>query len=110
MELNHLELHPCQYLTLFKCECAIFYNDFKNAELFLIDCFELPTCLSCLYLIESEVSHLSIPKQEKEHTCSLSIIQQQDLKCNICNIQKDIWICLLCGYMFCGRYQKSHGV
>ena len=62
MEFNNLELHPSQYFSLFKCECVVFYSFFDKAELFLIDCFELPTCLSCLYSIESEVTYLSIPK------------------------------------------------
>lgn len=36
-------------------------------------------------------------------------VQQQD-KCNICGIGDNLWICLVCGNIACGRYNHAHAI
>lgn len=35
-------------------------------------------------------------------------LQPQSLHCTACQLQQNLWICLTCGYIGCGRYSQQH--
>jgi BRCA1-associated protein len=38
----------------------------------------------------------------------LSHDDEEDNHCNVCDTNKDLWICLICGHVGCGRYEMAH--
>ena len=33
-----------------------------------------------------------------------------DLQCETCNQSEQLWLCLICGFLGCGRYKKQHSL
>lgn len=40
--------------------------------------------------------------------CRYSINAHHDSRCQACGATGDLWMCLLCGHVGCGRYQAAH--
>ncbi|SCU89421.1 LANO_0D04852g1_1 [Lachancea nothofagi CBS 11611] len=92
---------------------------------------ELPTCPVCLERLDSEVTGLAtIPCQHtfhckclnkwKDSRCPVcryselkvtkSSLMRQAARCSSCGSNENLWICLICGNIGCGRYNFKHGV
>ncbi|CAL9730687.1 RING finger protein Etp1p [Monosporozyma unispora] len=95
---------------------------------------ELPMCPVCLERMDSETSGLiTIPCQHTFHCHCLdawknskcpvcryssfrlardSLIKQagNSPKCTTCGVQDNLWICLICGNIGCGRYNSKHAI
>ncbi|CUS20568.1 LAQU0S01e09604g1_1 [Lachancea quebecensis] len=92
---------------------------------------ELPTCPVCLERLDSEVTGLAtIPCQHTFHCQCLnkwkdgrcpvcrysglkvtkSSLQRQGVRCSTCGANENLWICLICGNVGCGRYNFKHAV
>ncbi|CCJ29710.1 unnamed protein product [Pneumocystis jirovecii] len=89
---------------------------------------ELPTCVVCLERMDASVTGLlTILCQHTFHCQCLSkwggnicpvcrYSQQKDVlnatrtnsHCFTCETQKNLWICLICGHIGCGRYDLAH--
>ncbi|GAA5981231.1 hypothetical protein JCM11641_005619 [Rhodosporidiobolus odoratus] len=93
---------------------------------------ELPTCPVCLEVLDSRVTGLvQIPCQHSYHcNCLLkwgdsrcpvcrstnararrntaSESTSSDSKCAVCSSPSNLWICVICGHVGCGRYQGGH--
>lgn len=85
---------------------------------------ELPVCSICLERMDESVStvltilcnhtfHSSCLAQWEDATCPVCrYIQTPELvaeqRCSECNSSDDLWICLICGYVGCGRYIGGH--
>ncbi|KAI3721854.1 hypothetical protein L2E82_32873 [Cichorium intybus] len=42
--------------------------------------------------------------------CSYCQQQPEKSKCLICQTSENVWICLLCGFVGCGRYKEGHAI
>ena len=46
-----------------------------------------------------------------ENNCKICfLLKQKELSCEICDVKKDNWICMVCGYVGCGRYSQTHAI
>ncbi|KAI8801886.1 hypothetical protein BJ742DRAFT_778911 [Cladochytrium replicatum] len=63
---------------------------------------ELPTCPVCLERMDSTVTGLLMNRRRLAHHHSLN-------ECNDCGATVNLWICLVCGNIGCGRYRQGHG-
>ena len=98
---------------------------------------ELATCPVCLDRLDSDVSGLfTIPCQHtfhssclskwKDNTCpvcrysnkigdmdtdlSMNNCLESSERCIDCGISENLWICLICGNVGCGRYDQKHAI
>ncbi|KAH3675901.1 hypothetical protein WICPIJ_009218 [Wickerhamomyces pijperi] len=94
---------------------------------------ELPTCPVCLERMDSETSglltiscqhtfHSSCLTKWKDDTCPVcrystfrnnSDLRKENLedsKCSKCDNTMNLWICLICGNVGCGRYDSKHAI
>ena len=85
---------------------------------------ELPYCTICLERMDESVStvmtilcnhkfHSSCLAQWEDPTCPVCRYVQtpemsHDQVCSDCQSNDDLWICLVCGYVGCGRYAGGH--
>ncbi|KAE8654511.1 topless-related protein 4-like [Hibiscus syriacus] len=84
----------------------------------------LPTCPICLERLDPDTSGIvsmfcdhsfqcSCPSKWTYLSCTVCrFCQQQDENpvCSICGSGEYLWICLICGFMGCGRYKEGHAV
>nr|XP_043620672.1 BRAP2 RING ZnF UBP domain-containing protein 1-like isoform X2 [Erigeron canadensis] len=85
---------------------------------------ELPTCPVCLERLDYDTSSIQITLCDHSFQCPCiskwaclscqvcRLLQQQDGKptCAICGTSSNPWVCLICGFVGCGRYEKAHAV
>ncbi|VDM41021.1 unnamed protein product [Toxocara canis] len=82
---------------------------------------ELPTCAVCLERMDDGVLtilcnhtfHAKCLEQWADTTCPVCRHGQTpeitpDQKCSDCGKTTDLWICLICGNIGCGRYAEAH--
>eukprot|EP00741_Cyanophora_paradoxa_P020253 tig00021238_g19547.t1 len=83
---------------------------------------ELPTCPVCLERLDSAVSgiltilcnhsfHCSCLSKWGDSSCPVCRYCQEPAAgsaCDACGAREDLWICLICGAIGCGRYSGSH--
>lgn len=88
---------------------------------------ELPTCPVCLERMDSTITGLlTIPCQHTFHCQCLSKWQDgscpvcrysqrgttraslRSSNCAVCHASENLWICLICGHIGCGRYDQAH--
>nr|XP_043606179.1 BRAP2 RING ZnF UBP domain-containing protein 2 [Erigeron canadensis] len=85
---------------------------------------EQPTCPVCLERLDQDMSgilttmcnhsfHCSCISKWTDSSCPVCrYCQQQPEKseCMICQTLDNAWICLLCGFVGCGRYKEGHAI
>jgi BRCA1-associated protein len=87
---------------------------------------ELPACTICLERMDESVKsvltvlcnhsfHSQCLKKWEDSTCPVCRFTQTPSSeesarnaCNSCNSREDLWICLVCGNIGCGRYTQEH--
>jgi len=85
---------------------------------------ELPTCPVCLERLEESVGGIltilcnhsfhcqCLSKWKGESTCPVCRYshapEEQGPVCSICKTSEQVWICLICGNVGCGRYKNEH--
>lgn len=85
---------------------------------------ELPTCPVCLERMDESVAgiltvlcnhsfHNDCIMKWQDECCPICRYRQTpeeelDQTCFECNAKESLWICLICGYVGCGRYQEQH--
>uniref|UniRef100_A0A0N5AZM2 BRCA1-associated protein n=1 Tax=Syphacia muris TaxID=451379 RepID=A0A0N5AZM2_9BILA len=82
---------------------------------------ELPNCAVCLERMDDDVLtilcnhtfHAKCLEQWADTTCPVCRYNQtpelqSDQKCMDCGKTTDLWICLICGNIGCGRYAEAH--
>ncbi|KAJ1373263.1 hypothetical protein KIN20_035623 [Parelaphostrongylus tenuis] len=82
---------------------------------------EIPTCAVCLERMDDSVVsilcnhtfHAACLEQWTDTTCPVcryiqtpEVVAEQ--RCSICGQSSDLWICLICGNIGCGRYAEGH--
>lgn len=76
----------------------------------------IPSCLQCLEKLDSDTTSLewsqgSVKKISKVDHLSCQIcykIHHRKIQCEKCMLMEEIWVCLLCGFAGCGRYENKH--
>nr|GEW41783.1 BRCA1-associated protein [Tanacetum cinerariifolium] len=86
---------------------------------------ELPTCPVCLERLDYDTSAIQITHCDHSFQCPCitkwtylscqvcQLCQQQDGKpttCAVCGTSANPWVCLICGFVGCGRYKKGHAI
>lgn len=93
---------------------------------------ELPTCPVCLERMDSDVTglvtircqhtfHCNCLSKWRDDTCpvcrysslSLNPLKSSGVeaqRCSSCGGSENLWICLICGNVGCGRYNKKHAI
>ncbi|GJP39568.1 hypothetical protein CLOM_g23924 [Closterium sp. NIES-68] len=83
---------------------------------------ELPSCPVCLERLDRHISgilttvcnhsfHSSCISKWTDSSCPVCRYCQQPSdksQCAVCGSQDSLWICLICGFVGCGRYQGGH--
>ncbi|KAK2991921.1 hypothetical protein RJ640_006098 [Escallonia rubra] len=109
--------------------CHIYFAQaVENTELAEVACTpppgytELPTCPVCLERLDQDTSAIQATFCDHSFHCSCvskwtylscqvcRLCQQQDEKpiCAVCRTPKNPWVCLICGFVGCGRYEEGH--
>ncbi|KAF5459182.1 hypothetical protein F2P56_023160 [Juglans regia] len=87
-------------------------------------CTELPTCPVCLERLDPDTSGILSTICDHSFQCPCiskwtylscqlcRFCQQQDEKptCFVCGTLEDLWVCMICGFVGCGRYKEGHAV
>lgn len=90
----------------------------------IIDSTELPDCVLCLEKMDESVRgvltilcthsfHGSCLQKWEDLCCPVCRYLQTpepetDNRCLVCGSREDLWICLICGHVGCGRYTQEH--
>ncbi|PSS36109.1 BRCA1-associated protein [Actinidia chinensis var. chinensis] len=129
---NGKRFRPSEVPDLLHAEvCHIYFTqwvkDFKFAEQaespppgFV----ELPTCPVCLERLDQDTSGIQSTLCDHSFQCPCvlkwtylscqvcRLCQRQDEKpnCAICGTLKNLWVCVICGFVGCGRYEERHAI
>uniref|UniRef100_A0A0D6R608 BRCA1-associated protein n=1 Tax=Araucaria cunninghamii TaxID=56994 RepID=A0A0D6R608_ARACU len=85
---------------------------------------ELPTCPVCLERLDQDISgilttvcnhsfHSSCISKWTDSSCPVCRYCQQEPEkstCSICSTSENLWICVICGFVGCGRYKSGHAI
>ncbi|KAL6965813.1 RING-type E3 ubiquitin transferase [Sarracenia purpurea var. burkii] len=85
---------------------------------------ELPTCPVCLERLDQDTSGIQSTLCDHSFQCPCvlkwtylscqvcRLCQQQDEKpsCAVCGTLKNLWVCVICGFVGCGRYEERHAI
>ncbi|KAL1554127.1 BRAP2 RING ZnF UBP domain-containing protein 2 [Salvia divinorum] len=85
---------------------------------------ELPTCPVCLERLDQDTDgiltticnhsfHCSCMSKWTDSSCPVCrYCQQQPEKsvCYVCQTSENLWMCLICGFVGCGRYREGHAI
>ncbi|CAL5339433.1 unnamed protein product [Camellia sinensis] len=85
---------------------------------------ELPTCPVCLERLDQDTSGIQTTLCDHSFQCPCvskwtylscqvcRLCQQQDEKpsCAVCGTLKNLWVCVICGFVGCGRYEERHAI
>ncbi|VDM52327.1 unnamed protein product [Angiostrongylus costaricensis] len=108
---NSLEQNRCRLLFVDRIECKGSSSSFT----------EIPTCAVCLERMDDSVVsilcnhafHAACLEQWTDTTCPVcryiqtpEVVAEQ--RCSVCGQSSDLWICLICGNIGCGRYAEGH--
>ncbi|CAJ0606797.1 unnamed protein product [Cylicocyclus nassatus] len=129
MQFNSLETNQCKLLFVDRIECAsedevaaLCASSSASGEAGSSNHLtELPTCAVCLERMDDSVVsilcnhtfHAGCLEQWTDTTCPVCrYIQTPELvaeqRCSDCGQSSDLWICLICGNIGCGRYAEGH--
>ncbi|KAL1372273.1 hypothetical protein HN51_002401 [Arachis hypogaea] len=87
-------------------------------------CTEIPTCPVCLERLDPDRSGILTTLCDHSFQCPCvskwtylscqvcRFCQQQDEKpsCFVCGTLDDSWVCMICGFVGCGRYKEGHAI
>ncbi|MCP9263802.1 BRCA1-associated protein [Dirofilaria immitis] len=115
---NAIEPEECCLVFVEKIESV---HEEAGGSLPVENMTELPTCAVCLERMDDGVLtilcnhtfHAQCLEQWADTTCPVCRYSQTpelvaDQKCSVCGKTTDLWICLVCGNIGCGRYVEGH--
>ncbi|CAL0330487.1 unnamed protein product [Lupinus luteus] len=86
-------------------------------------CTEIPTCPVCLERLDPDTSGILTTLCDHSFqcpcvskwtylSCQVCRLCQQDEKptCYVCGTLDDVWACMICGFVGCGRYKEGHAI
>ncbi|XP_062226929.1 BRAP2 RING ZnF UBP domain-containing protein 1-like [Phragmites australis] len=83
---------------------------------------ELPTCPVCIERLDQDISGILATTCDHSFQCSCISVwvnsscpvcqfchkQSEDSTCSVCQTTGNLWICVICGFVGCGRYKEGH--
>ncbi|XP_074061835.1 BRCA1-associated protein isoform X2 [Macrotis lagotis] len=120
-QFNSIEEDVCQLVYVERAEVV---KSEDGASLPVMDLTELPKCTVCLERMDESVNgilttlcnhsfHSQCLQRWDDTTCPVCRYCQtpepvEENKCFECGVQENLWICLICGHIGCGRYVSRH--
>ncbi|KAG8456125.1 hypothetical protein GDO86_002067 [Hymenochirus boettgeri] len=120
-QFNSIEEDICQLVYVERAEVL---KSEDGASLPVMDLTELPKCTVCLERMDESVNgilttlcnhsfHSQCLQRWEDTTCPVCRYCQtpepvEENKCFECGVQENLWICLICGHIGCGRYVSRH--
>ncbi|XP_072980779.1 BRAP2 RING ZnF UBP domain-containing protein 1 [Typha angustifolia] len=85
---------------------------------------ELPTCPVCIERLDQDISGIlattcdhsfqcSCVSEWVNSSCPVCLFCQRHADkptCSICDTSENLWICVICGFVGCGRYKEGHAI
>lgn len=118
VSFNAIEPDKCSLIFVERIELV---REGEGGSLPMESLTELPTCAVCLERMDDDVLtilcnhtfHAKCLEQWADTTCPVCRYNQtpelqSDQKCFDCGKTTDLWICLICGNIGCGRYADAH--
>ncbi|CAL5373327.1 unnamed protein product [Camellia sinensis] len=118
---SSLEVEACHVLFTVDVQ---YTGSIEHAQTSLASCTEQPTCPVCLERLDQDMSgiltticnhsfHCSCISKWTDSSCPVCrYCQQQPEKsvCFVCQTSENLWICVICGFVGCGRYKEGHAI
>ncbi|KAK9532212.1 hypothetical protein VZT92_009609 [Zoarces viviparus] len=120
-QFNSIEDAVCQMVYVERAEVI---KSEEGASLPVMELTELPKCTVCLERMDESVNgvlttlcnhsfHSQCLQRWDDATCPVCRYCQtpepvEENKCFECGVQENLWICLICGHIGCGRYVSRH--
>uniref|UniRef100_A0A673YMG5 BRCA1-associated protein n=1 Tax=Salmo trutta TaxID=8032 RepID=A0A673YMG5_SALTR len=118
---NSIEDAVCQLVYVERAEVI---KSEQGAGLPVMELTELPKCTVCLERMDESVNvvlttlcnhsfHSLCLQRWEDVSCPVCRYCQtpepvEENKCFECGVQENLWICLICGHIVCGRYVNRH--
>ncbi|CAG05318.1 unnamed protein product [Tetraodon nigroviridis] len=118
---NSIEDAVCQLVYVERAEVI---KSEEGASLPVMELTELPKCTVCLERMDESVNgvlttlcnhsfHSQCLQWWEDTSCPVCRYCQtpepvEENKCFECGVQENLWICLICGHIGCGRYVSRH--
>ncbi|KQJ84968.1 BRCA1-associated protein [Brachypodium distachyon] len=88
---------------------------------------ELPTCPVCIERLDQDISGIVATNCDHSFQCSCVSMwvssscpvcqfcqklseTPTDPTCSVCQTSENLWICVICGFVGCGRYKEGHAI
>ncbi|KAF3947181.1 hypothetical protein ACB098_05G074800 [Castanea mollissima] len=118
---SSLEVEVCRVLFTVDVQ---YTGSIEHAQASPASSTEQPTCPVCLERLDQEMSgiltticnhsfHCSCISKWTDSSCPVCrYCQQQPEKsiCFVCQTSENLWICVICGFVGCGRYKGGHAI
>ncbi|XP_047425648.1 BRCA1-associated protein [Mugil cephalus] len=120
-QFNSIEDAVCQLVYVERAEVI---KSGEGASLPVMELTELPKCTVCLERMDESVNgilttlcnhsfHSQCLQRWEDASCPVCRYCQtpepvEENKCFECGVQENLWICLICGHIGCGRYVSRH--
>ncbi|ONK70383.1 uncharacterized protein A4U43_C05F33150 [Asparagus officinalis] len=118
---SSLEVDICRVLYTVDVQ---YTGSIERAQGSLASSAEQPSCPVCLERLDQDTGgiltticnhsfHCSCISKWTDSSCPVCrYCQQQHEKstCCICGIPENLWICVICGFVGCGRYKEGHAI
>ncbi|KAJ3677227.1 hypothetical protein LUZ60_002951 [Juncus effusus] len=110
----------CHVLYLASAE---FTNSVEIAGTPPVGSTELPTCPVCIERLDQDISGIVVTSCDHSFQCPCvskwvnsscpvcqlcQNISAKQPTCSICLTNENLWICVICGFVGCGRYKSGH--
>ncbi|GMH17691.1 hypothetical protein Nepgr_019532 [Nepenthes gracilis] len=120
-QFSSLEAEACNVLFMIDVQ---YTGSIERGHASLVNSAEQPTCPVCLERLDQDASgtltticnhsfHCSCISKWTDSSCPVCrYYQQQPEKsiCFVCQTSENLWICIICGFVGCGRYKDGHAI
>ncbi|XP_077216737.1 zinc finger (C3HC4-type RING finger) family protein [Tasmannia lanceolata] len=118
---SSLEVEVCRVLFTVDVQ---YTGSIEHAQTSFASSTDQPTCPVCLERLDQDTSgiltticnhsfHCSCISKWTDSSCPVCRYCQQQPKkstCSVCETSENLWICVICGFVGCGRYKEGHAV
>ncbi|KAJ4977503.1 hypothetical protein NE237_002609 [Protea cynaroides] len=118
---SSLEVEVCRVLFTLDVQ---YTGSIEHAQSSPASSIEQPSCPVCLERLDQDMGgiltticnhsfHCSCISKWTDSSCPVCrYCQQQPEKstCSICETSENLWICVICGFVGCGRYKEGHAI
>ncbi|MED6171513.1 BRAP2 RING ZnF UBP domain-containing protein 2 [Stylosanthes scabra] len=118
---SSLEVEVCRVLFTLDVQ---YTGSIEHAQPSNATSTEQPTCPVCLERLDQDTSgiltticnhsfHCSCISKWADSSCPVCRYCQQQAEksiCSVCRTTENLWICVICGFVGCGRYKAGHAI